>query len=437
MKKQGRNYKCKFIYDEQCDEYDIQLVKRNYKWLWLLMLLLLFLLFIPLKKVLNVKVVDEADQPISSATVQFEYSPRFIVYNGAFFKKVRFFDEQTTDSVGVAKFGEIHYTLFSVVAQLLSRSNIIATAKGYNAEIASPYFHFKRDNDTIVIKMHKEEFVTLDFRTLDKEDYSLLPDVDLEIIVDGKPYDSIKNSGNGEFSIRVNAIHLVSIKATKQKYLPNEQIKNRRAKELFIANQKERDIVVEKIPEVTLEFRTFDEYDMSLLPDVTLSIEVNGKKYTAIKNSGNGEFSITLKPDDVISIHAEKQGYMPNDDINNRRAQDLFDADQSERDIIMKLPPCSANGDNNHKSANGSVLEYDMKKGRGTFLFQYYTDTAADHIIIYDCRKNDRNKSKIIFDVDEATGNQTKSLRLNFSSRVITVEVIGNTEWNYTVNCPD
>ena len=528
MKKQGRKYHNKFLFEQECLEYDVKLVKKNYKWLWLLLLLLLLLLFIPLKKTMHVHVIDEAYNPIEKADVQFQYNAKYLLKNGKFFKTVGYNAHQTTDTVGMTTFKDINYTVFSCVFQLFSHADITVTAKGYNAEEVSPFFHFRKNHSVIEVIMHKEEFCTLNFRTLDGEDHSLLPDVNLEIKVNGQPYDSITNSGNGEFSMIVNAMHLVSIKADKQFYFTNTQITNRRVKELAIANQIERDIIMERnhertlnfrtldsitkallgdvelrvtingkavrvpdnsgngeftitamdydtisihaekkgylpndkihnrrvgdlfdaeqserdilmkrIPERELKFRTLDGYDMQLLPNARLTITVNGIPYTQVTNSGNGEFTLILKYDAVVSIHAEKQGYLPNDQIYNRLVEDLYDAPQRERDIIMELPPCQAAGDDNTHSSGGSVIEYDMKKDFGTFVFAYYTDSAADHIIVYDCRKNERNPSKIIFDENIATDNSTLTRVLTFTSRVITVEVIGNTRWNYTVNCPD
>lgn len=105
--------------------------------------------------------------------------------------------------------------------------------------------------------------------------------------------------------------------------------------------------------------------------------------------------------------------------------------------------PCEDQGDTNYDSKYGenkAATTYDMKKEGGTFLFEYDTNTWADHIIIYDGSQSqvEDGTATVIFDYNGATGDRVFYNQIvEFTSRYIHIEVIGGSCWEYTVHCPN
>ena len=98
------------------DEYHLKL-KRNYWWFLLLLIPLLLLLLLSLSKSTVVEVTDMNNVPVANAQVEFEYS-----YNALFdFNRKEFFTtsnysaENITDTLGIAEFDSIKYTVYDRV----------------------------------------------------------------------------------------------------------------------------------------------------------------------------------------------------------------------------------------------------------------------------------------------------------------------------------
>lgn len=101
---------------------------------------------------------------------------------------------------------------------------------------------------------------------------------------------------------------------------------------------------------------------------------------------------------------------------------------------------CNSGGDAD-LTGGSSIKEYDMSQNSGSFTFEYNTGGKfPDNINIYNCGINEIENSKIIWSFNNVTGGNRFN-NINFSNRIITVEVIGggnvNSEWSYLVNCPD
>ncbi len=100
---------------------------------------------------------------------------------------------------------------------------------------------------------------------------------------------------------------------------------------------------------------------------------------------------------------------------------------------------CDSEGDA-HKAGGNSIKEFDLKQDSGSFTFMYYTgEVHADLINIYNCSKSEKSKKNLIWSINEASIIK-KYVPINFSSRIITVEVIGGgnikSVWSYYVECP-
>lgn len=127
----------------------------------------------------------------------------------------------------------------------------------------------------------------------------------------------------------------------------------------------------------------------------------------------------------------------------------LNSVDMNENDslpfivYLEKPEPCQDQMADNLKrdQGNTAMKDYDMGIDRGTFLFQYYTDSAPDVISIYDGSSSDLLNGNVprIFHYEGATNTTTykHNVEVTFNSRFICVVVSGGTNWGYIVRCPE
>lgn len=174
---------------------------------------------------------------------------------------------------------------------------------------------------------------------------------------------------------------------------------------------------------------------------VSASVTIDGEEDSiVVQTDNNGMVEMPFQsPDDMINdMYVTKDGYA-GERIYQKDVEDVFDDNNT---MIVKLwPPdgCSDQKQDNLNRDKGmhTVDDYDMGQNGGSFVFEYFTDTAPDEIIVYDCPSNSLDESKIIFHYSGASGYQVFSKTINFSSRVITVVVNGGTNWYYIVHCPN
>ena len=107
-------------------------------------------------------------------------------------------------------------------------------------------------------------------------------------------------------------------------------------------------------------------------------------------------------------------------------------------------PPASCDAEvnnGNHQQGNHAIRDFNMGQQGGQFLFEYYTDSAPDHIMIYDGTSSDyaAGNAKLLYDYDGATNTTYYSVfeTINFSSSCICVVVDNGTNWGYFVHCPN
>ncbi len=158
-----------------------------------------------------------------------------------------------------------------------------------------------------------------------------------------------------------------------------------------------------------------------------------------VKTDDNGVAEMPFQDDEdrINDMYVTKDGY-GGERIYQKDVDDVFDDNNS---MIVKLWPPSGCSDQKQDNLNRdkgmhTVDDYDMGQESGTFVFEYFTDTAPDEIIVYDCPSNSLDEDKIIFQYSGASGIQVFSKTMNFSSQVITVVVNGGTNWYYIVHCP-
>lgn len=125
------------------------------------------------------------------------------------------------------------------------------------------------------------------------------------------------------------------------------------------------------------------------------------------------------------------------------RIYQLSFLDISNQELVIYLNPpipCSDQSLENSKrdKSDHCVVDYDMRQPSGRFVFKYYTDSAPDEIIVYDCSSVDIKPEKMIFHYSGSTNTSTPEdyKELTFSSQQICVVVNGQTNWGYVVGCP-
>lgn len=249
--------------------------------------------------------------------------------------------------------------------------------------------------------------------------------------------DTIMSNRNGSFTVsEIKLGDKISIISSKDpEYHPNDKkIVEADAIDLLEGSSSSRTIPLH--PKLMkFKFTTIDRIDRTIVPRVNLDITINNRGFSAVNRSDqNGEFVLNLRYNDEVSIRASKKGYLTNSSqIRRVKARHLVQ--EEKRKVLMSIPPCT-NKSLSNADKGMSINEYDMRQNGGSFDFIYFTDTVKDEIIVYDGRKNDPNK-RIIFRYNDATDYSTFTERLNFRTRFVTVEVIGNTNWRYTVKCPN
>lgn len=317
-------------------------------------------------------------------------------------------------------------------------------------QLKATRFHFKAGQ--LEKKYRVKDFLTLpdslrtvwlepepyvvEFRNVDTLTCRPVTGVNNRIVVKGidgneQKYAETSNR-NGYFCVKAREgdwIEIVSV------LLPGYQVKQ------TVIPQYDKEETVWMYPKVvSLDFRTLDGYDNSLLPDCSLEVYADGQPVGKPVNSGNGNFRVeALRLDQRLTIVASKKGFQTNGyKIKDILVAYLAKAPQTAGDIPLELPDCQTSGTNNTTAGSGCVVhEYDLKQASGMFRFDYYTDVAKDHITVYNCRATEISEEYILFDKDIATGQQTLSEMLPFTSRIISVKVEGTTRWSYVVNCPE
>lgn len=320
---------------------------------------------------------------------------------------------------------------------------------GAKVEISAECKYFK--SDRIKGKYTVEEFINLpdslrtiylepeqfvvSFRNIDSLSLKPIAGILNKIEVlgqDGKTYkDEQISNRNGVFNVQARKGDKVKILSLGDIYYFDKNT------ELLF--EKELDILM-KVKSFDLDFKTIENLNNSLLSECNLDVFINGNRIPSPSNSGNGNFKLKLLATDVLSIVSRHEGYLTNDkQINNKTSVSLI-KDSKLREILMEMEPCQGGGNqSNQEPFKNSIKEHDMKIQSGEFLFEYNTDTEADLIEVYNGRIKDISKANLIFTINEATGSRiSKSVKLIFTNRVVTVKIISNSRnWDYKVNCPN
>lgn len=191
----------------------------------------------------------------------------------------------------------------------------------------------------------------------------------------------------------------------------------------------------------TLKFRTVrEEKPNVLLPKCTLAITGSESGSLTPTNSGNGEFSVTMRKYEYLSITASRKGYKTNSTKVRNRDWEYLRVNQERRDIPLKLdlPPCNG-GDNIAK--NGSELYHQRSFGMG----QEEGDASisgnfrgfSDYLTVYD---GPDTSCKVLIGPNREIANAFY-IPFHFTQGAVTVVIRtstnqGESSWDYEVNCP-
>lgn len=206
--------------------------------------------------------------------------------------------------------------------------------------------------------------------------------------------------------------------------------------------QNEVDIVISGSKQIQVRSRKTNQPIFQARVD----ININSTDYvdSTLITDINGLCRFNMNKDLFISHLAQmtvtKTGYsgvrLKNVEIDNNDTLPLV--------VYLDEPePCQDRESNNRNGNQGklAIRDYDMSSVGGEFIFNYYTDSAPDEILVYDGSSSDyvNGDAPLIFHYEGATNTTTyKHLaKIKFSSRYICVIVKGGTNWGYIVRCPD
>jgi hypothetical protein len=239
-------------------------------------------------------------------------------------------------------------------------------------------------------------------------------------------YTEISNS-NGVFPILTKEDARIEVISTKDGYIQKRTIYPKFGK----IEDEER--IIRMQPEmVTLQFRTVRESNWNVLPDCDLEVLGSISGSLPPSNSGDGNFTVTMRKNELLSIEASKTGFITNrTKVRDASYNDLFSAPQERRDIPLKsdLPPCD--GGNTVGSSNNSILSYNMGKeeGNSQIVLDFYSQ--ADYLTIYD---GVGTSGPVI--VSKRLIQDKMTIPFHFTKGAVTVVIEGSSNWQYEVKCP-
>lgn len=287
-----------------------------------------------------------------------------------------------------------------------------------------------QDDDTRTVWLEPESFLQ-EFVNVDSITGNPVPGVRNSIRVthpDGtsEEHTEIGNS-NGVFPVQTKEDDHVEIISEKDGYFRKRTVCPR-----FGDIQKE-DTTLRMRPEfATLRFRTVRESNWELLPDCDLNVTGTISGHLQPVNSGTGEFSVTMRKAELLSIVASRSGFVTNSTkVKNASYNELHSAPQERRDIPLNydLKPCDGGFREKSKNNHECVYNMGMEEGDSQIVLDFYG--VADYLTIYDgigrkgreCvpRQSILNKMVIPF---------------HFTKGAVTVVIEGGSNWEYVVECP-
>ncbi len=296
----------------------------------------------------------------------------------------------------------------------------------------------RQDDDTRTVWLEPDPYLQ-EFVNIDSITGRPIPGVKNEIIItdfDGtkRTVTEISNS-NGVFPVTAKEDAKIEIISTKVNEYKDK--KTRYPKFVDIKKQ-EKKIRMQPLME-TLNFRTVTEEDKTVvLPGCNLQVHGSISGSLPPSNSGNGNFSVTFRKAELLSITASKKAYTTNSTKVRNRTWSYLKESQERRDIPLKmdLPPCSG-GTNTPKGANEMLHQrsYGMGQMEGDASISGDFYSQEDYLTIYD---GPDTSGKILVGPERVTANKF-NIPFHFTKGAVTVVIKTHSDgssWQYVVNCP-
>jgi len=341
--------------------------------------------------------------------------------------------------VGLGEFADL---------RVLAKISITASHPYYYPKTTAEYTvdqYIKLSNEerTILLKPRPNPIL---FRVVDSDCNNVgIGGANVDIYVNGSKQSSVTTMGSGEFSFSASPSDVISLVASHPDFTINDtKIKDKGFEILMTStNQDDRTIPLNE-NEIEITFRDIDAATQSGLGGIENIVELSGIGNNSITGNGDGVFTVKGKPCTKISITAKDPSgkFDPNSyTVNNNKLGDLKNNQPVLIPLNKKAPPPPPNDPNiipctqqsRQNGEQGTYADtYEMVKN-GPFVIDYDFDAAAD-VMNVKCG---------------CTGRVLVSRKLRFSGQLridmspctgctrITVEIIGNTRWEYTLHCPN
>lgn len=240
----------------------------------------------------------------------------------------------------------------------------------------------KQDEEIRTIWLKPLSF-TQEFVNVDSISGDAIPEVKNEILVtnpDGsnQSFTEISNR-NGVFPVSATENSKIKIVSVKDPCYRSKRTVYQKFKDA------DNEILMSPIME-TLSFRMVDaKQPTALVPNCELDITGSQSGHLKPTDSGRGEFNVTFRRCETLSITASKKDYATNSTTVQRRDWDYLSADKKRRDIPMR-PEFIYQYSGNNRSYTEC---YDLKSAPASFTFSWETCLVCTMIIVKDENGNE------------------------------------------------
>jgi hypothetical protein len=432
-------YKRTVKYDAKQSEYILKLKKRN--WWWLLLLLLPLLLLIQCHKDVEVKTIDAfSKQPIATASVGFEYQQHNLFRPWGFFTTDSTRRDTLSDSIGIAAFPSLRYSLYSRLFYNKTKAAVFASCNCYQTDSIQKGFYSIKD--TLVFEL-RPSYKTLDFLVVDSLDDEPLPlaTVIMESeFAGGIHRDTALSDAAGMvyFKKVPSCAENFHILGEKYGYYPDSILAKQQA---YLEGALEDKRKLKLVPETAkLEFFVEDCETGEPLGGATVIIDIDGKKrkqreMTNVNGKGKGEYGDARMTDEVELIAEYPPKYKP-EKLPKYKVRDFIRLPKHLRTICLEPMPAPCNSQHKSGGAGVTIDEYNMEDPNLKFNISYNMFSVKDRMIVYCGRKG--SVGKVLHDSGYTSGKNSFPIDLSQCSDTwITIKIVGpsGTDWNYQIDC--
>lgn len=420
--------------DGQANEYVLQMRRpRKFPW-WILLLLLPLLLLIKCKKDITVTCVEEdSGMAVPNIPVDMAYTSHFLWDKGTFFYNEDIMRTQNTDKDGKTTFKDLPCSVFSYIFYILSDITFDTRNECVAAIGERRNFHLSRN---VTLNM-TTRYENLHIKLIDEEKGFPLPEgsITYKYKDNGKDrQESVKADVNGIVTIpHIRYCSEVDVMQGCCYGYEDKQWTKVNVREIVDNNPAEMPL---KPIYQTLDFHTIDDCQV-LLPGCSLDItgSVSGK--LTPPESGDGNFNVTIRMAENLSIVASKLGFHKNDNtVKDLNYKELQEPSRRVIPLKVKAEPCGGSWVEDAMTDNGYLLRtYHLGNSPGTVNIDYEFMDQPDSITIYD--GSCRTQENMIY-CRELNGSGT--ITLNYTQETITLimkKFEYGSVWKFKVNCPE